>query len=119
MCAIALDGTRAVMVVDGLSSTGFCEWLLAPVFYPGDLVVMDNLSSHKSASVRSAIEAAGAEVVLRPPYSPDPNLIKTGFSKLKQLIRSQRPGTFPKIVDATRNALEFLQQHEIQACYEH
>ena len=121
--AIALDGTRAAMVVDGpierLCFTGFCEWLLAPALHPGDLVVMDNLASHKSDSVRSAIESAGAEVVLLPPYSPDLNPIEMVFSKLKQLIRSQKPRTFSKIVDATRNALEFIQPQEIQACYEH
>ena len=95
--------------IDGLSFTGFCEWLLAPALHPGDLVVMDNRSSHRSASVRSAIEAAGAEVVLLPPYSPDPNPTEMVFSKPKQLIRSQRPRTFPEIVDATGNALEFIQ----------
>lgn len=105
--------------IDGLSFTGFCEWLLAPALHPGDLVVMDNLNSHKSENVRLAIESAGAEVVLLPPYSPDLNPIEMVFSKLKQLIRSQRPRTFPKIVDATREALEFIQPHEIQACYEH
>ena len=58
--------------IDGLSFTGFCEWLLAPALHPGDLVVMDNLSSHQSASVRSAIEAAGVEVVLLP-SGPEPD----------------------------------------------
>ena len=58
------------------SFTGFCKWLLAPSLHPGDLVVMDNLSSHKSAAAVEAIEAAGAEVVYLPSYSPDLNPIE-------------------------------------------
>jgi len=121
--AIALDGTRAAMVLDGpmdsLCFTGFCQSFLAPTLNPGDLVVMDNLGSHKSESARLAIEAAGAQSVLLPPYSPDLNPIEMIFSKLKQLLRSRRPTTFSKIVDATGDALNFINTADIQACYEH
>lgn len=86
--AVALDGTRAAMVLDGpmnsQSFIGFCQWLLAPALHPGDLVVMDNLSSHKSAVAVQAIEDVGAEVVYLPPYSPDLNPIENIFSKVKQ-----------------------------------
>ena len=123
MHAIALDGTRAAMVLDGpmdsVCFTGFCESFLAPALNAGDLVVMDNLGSHKSESARLAIEAAGAQHVLLPPYSPDLNPIEMIFSKLKQLIRSRRPRTFSKIVDATGDALNFINTPDIQACYEH
>ena len=123
MHAIALDGTRAAMVLDGpmdgVCFTGFCESFLAPTLKPGDLVVMDNLGSHKSESARLAIESAGAQVVLLPPYSPDLNPIEMIFSKLKQLIRSQRPRTFSKVVDAAGNALSFINTDDIHACYEH
>ena len=65
--AVALDGTRAAMVLDGPingeSFTGFCEWLLAPTLYPGDFVVMDNLSSHYSVPAVAAIEAVGDEEI--------------------------------------------------------
>ena len=123
MHAIALDGTRAAMVLDGpmegICFTGFCEAILAPALKPGELVIMDNLGSHKSESARLAIEAAGAQVVLLPPYSPDLNPIEMIFSKLKQLIRSQRPRTFSKIIDATGSALRYIKTEDIQACYEH
>lgn len=123
MHAIALDGTRAAMVLDGpmdsVCFTGFCESFLAPVLNPGDLVVMDNLGSHKSESARLAIESAGAQSVLLPPYSPDLNPIEMIFSKLKQLIRSRRPRTFSKIVDATGDAINVINTEDIHACYEH
>lgn len=121
--AIALDGTRAAMVLDGpmdgVCFIGFCESFLAPALKPGDLVVMDNLASHKSERARLAIESAGAQVVLLPPYSPDLNPIEMIFSKLKQLVRSQRPRTFSKIIDATGHALNYINTEDIQACYQH
>ena len=85
----------------------------------GDLVVMDNPGSHKSESARRAIESAGAQVVLQPPCSPDLNPIEMLFSKLKQLVRSQRPRTFSIVVHATGNALRFINTDDIQACYQH
>lgn len=123
MHAIALDGTRAAMVLDGpmdaVCFTGFCESFLAPTLNAGDLVIMDNLGSHKSESARLAIESADARAVLLPPYSPDLNPIEMIFSKLKQLIRSHRPRTFSKIVDAAGDALRFISTQDIQACYDH
>ena len=87
--AIGLEGIRAAMVLDGPinapSFTGFCQWLLIPALYPGDLVVMDNLSSHRSAAAIQAIEAAGARVVYLPPYSPDLNPIENIFSRATYL----------------------------------
>ncbi len=65
------------------------------------------------------IESAGAQVVLLPPYSPDLNPIEMIFSKLKQLVRSQRPRCLSKIVDATGTALSFISTEDIHACFEH
>lgn len=77
-----MDGTRAAIVLDGpmnsQSFIGFCQWLLAPTLHPGDLVVMDNLSRHKSVVAVQAIEDVGAQVVYLPPYSPDLNPIENG-----------------------------------------
>ena len=78
---------------------------------------MDNLGSHKSESARLIIESAGAQVVLLPPYSPDLNPIEMIFSKLKQLVRSERPRTFSKVGDATGNAPRYINTEDIQACY--
>lgn len=107
--AVALDGTRAAMILDGpmnsLCFTGFCEQFLAPTLRPGDLVVLDNLSSHKSSSAIAAVERVGAKMIHLPPYSPDLNPIENIFSKLKQLIRGCRPRSWQEIVEATKQAL--------------
>src|ERR1039458_4744400 len=63
----------------------YVEHLLYPVLKPGDVVVMDNLSAHKTPAVREWIEKAGAEVLYLPPYSPDLNPIEKAWAKLKQL----------------------------------
>jgi transposase len=65
----------------------YVEQLLAPTLQPGDIAIMDNLSAHKIAGVRHAIEKAGAKVLHLPPYSPDFNPIEMAFSKLKALLR--------------------------------
>ena len=67
-----------------LTYVGRC---LVPTLAPGDIVVMDNLASHKVAGVRAAIEAAGATLLYLPPYSPDFNPIEQAFAKLKALLR--------------------------------
>ena len=65
----------------------YVEQVLVPELRPGDIVVMDNLSSHKGPAVRTRIEAAGARLLFLPPYSPDFNPIENAFAKLKALLR--------------------------------
>ena len=121
--AIALDGTRAAMVLDGpidsVSFVGFCQWLLAPALHPGDIVVMDNLSSHKSVEAIEAIEAVGAQVACLPPYSPDLNPIENIFSKVKQFIRGIRPRTLRQIVSAALKAINQITIEDIEAVFAH
>jgi transposase len=121
--AIALDGTRAAMVLDGpmnsLCFTGFCEWLLAPSLRPGDLVVMDNLSSHRSSAAIRAIEAVGARAIYLPPYSPDLNPIENIFSKVKQLFRGLRPRTFRQIVIDAKHVLSKITLDDIDSVFLH
>ena len=92
--ALPIDGKTAPMVLDGpindLAFQAYVEQVLVPELRPGDLVVMDNLGSHKGAGVREAIEAAGATLrrcSYLPPYSPDFNPIENAFAKLKALLR--------------------------------
>lgn len=85
------DKITAPMVLDG-PMTGeafqmYIERFLCPTLTPGDVVIADNLSSHKVAGIRSAIEAVGARLVYLPPYSPDLNPIEKWFSKLKAWLR--------------------------------
>ena len=79
---LTLDGP-----VNGTIFFAYVEQFLAPALKPGDIVVMDNLSSHKAAGVREAIEAAGASLLYLPPYSPDFNPIEMAFAKMKALLR--------------------------------
>jgi transposase len=67
--------------------TYVAQVLLVPELRPGDIVVMDNLGSHKGAGVRAAIEAAGATLLFLPPYSPEFNPIENAFAKLKAMLR--------------------------------
>ena len=73
--------------INGQSFTAWVEQFLVPTLKPGDIVVMDNLGSHKGAAVRQAIRAAGARLLFLPPYSPDLNPIEQVFAKLKLLLR--------------------------------
>ncbi len=99
--AMRVDGLIAPTVVDGpMTGDVFVAYVrqqLAPALRPGDVVVMDNLSSHKSAAVRTAIESAGATLRLLPPYSPDLNPIEKAFSKLEAKLRAAQKRTIPEL----------------------
>ena len=88
---LRLSGLTAPMVLDGPMTApwfvAYVEQILAPTLRPGDVVIMDNLPPHKSATARALIEATGARLMLLPPYSPDFNPIENAFSKLKALLR--------------------------------
>jgi transposase len=90
----ALDhrGMRCSTTVDGAVNSevfeAFVAQVLVPTLSPGEVVVMDNLSSHKGTAVRELIEGRGASLLFLPPYSPDLNPIELAFAKLKQLMRS-------------------------------
>jgi transposase len=98
-------GMIAPMTLDGPINGDWFEAyardILIPTLRPGDVVIMDNLSSHKRASVREMIEAAGARLLFLPPYSPDFNPIEMAFAKLKALLRKAAERT----VDGLWNAI--------------
>jgi transposase len=79
--------------INGAAFKAYVEQALAPTLSVGDVVVLDNLASHKVHGVREAIEACGASLLFLPPYSPDLNPIEQAFAKLKQLIRTAAPRT--------------------------
>ncbi len=91
VAGLRLDGMVAPMVLDGPINGDWFEayvrHVLVPMLRPGDVVIMDNLSSHKRAPVRAIIEASGAEPRFLPPCSPDFNPIEMAFAKLKALPR--------------------------------
>jgi transposase len=102
--ALALRGFLAPFVLDGPINRDAFETYVAkaliPELRPGDIVVMDNLSSHKGPRVRRMIEAAGAELRYLPPYSPDFNPIENAFAKLKALLRKAAERTVDRLWDA-------------------
>jgi transposase len=91
VAGLRLSGIVAPMVLDGpanrISFEAYVTHVLVPELRPGDIVVMDNLASHKAPAVRNAIDAAGARLLFLPPYSPDFNPIENAFAKLKALLR--------------------------------
>jgi transposase len=91
VAGLRLTGLVAPMVLDGPINRNafqaYVDQVLVPALSPGDVVVMDNLGSHKGPAVRGAIEAAGARLLYLPPYSPDFNPIENAFAKLKALLR--------------------------------
>lgn len=113
---LRLSGMDAPMVIDGpINGEVFLAYVahvLVPVLRPGDIVIMDNLGSHKGAGVRADIEAAGAELVFLPPYSPDFNPIENALSKLKALLRKAAERTRDGLWDAVAKAIETITQQE-------
>jgi transposase len=115
--ALRLDGLHAPCVFDGpinaRSFLAYIEQILVPTLRPGDIVVMDNLSSHKGKAVRKAIRKAGAKLFLLPPYSPDLNPIEQAFAKLKTLLKKIEART----VEETWKAIGGLLDHIVpQEC---
>lgn len=103
------NGLTAPLVVDGAMNgdifRAYVEQVLAPTLKPGDIVILDNLGSHKVAGVREAIEARGAILVYLPPYSPDLNPIEQAFAKLKALLRKTAARTVSNLWQAIGDLL--------------
>ena len=103
-------GLTAPLVVDrainGDIFRAYVEQVLAPALKRGDIVILDNLSSHKVAGVRQAIEATGATLVYLPPYSPDLNPIEHAFAKLKALLRKLAARTVTSLWAALGDLLD-------------
>lgn len=108
LAALRHDRIDAPCVIDGPingdSFFAYVEQFLVPTLIPGDIVVMDNLGSHKRQAVRKAIRAAGAKLFFLPPYSPDLNPIEQVFAKLKHLLRKAQQ----RSVEATWNCIGAL-----------
>ena len=118
MAALRVDGLTAPLTIDGpLDGPTFLAYVrqeLVKTLRPGDLIVMDNLSSHKVAGVRQAIEAVGARLVYLPPYSPDFNPIEQVFAKLKWLVRSAKERTVDGLWKLLGKLVDRFPPHECQ-----
>jgi transposase len=108
--ALRQDGITAPRVfagpINGEAFRAYVQQCLVPTLRPGDVVIMDNLGSHKVAGIREAIEAAGARLLYLPPYSPDVNPIEQAFAKLQALLRKAAARTLDALVAAIAAALD-------------
>ena len=123
IAALRAEGMTAPVVIDGAVTgdlfVAYVRQVLAPGLRPGDVVVMDNLSSHKRAAVRELIEAAGACVRYLPPYSPDLNPIEQAFAKLKALLRSAGKRTVEELWDFLGRVLDAFAPPECRNDFRH
>jgi transposase len=116
VAGLRTTGLTAPMVIDGAMDgdafKAYVKQLLVPSLNPGDIVIMDNLSSHKVAGVREAIKAAKAYLLYLPPYSPDFNPIEMVFSKLKALLRKAAARSAQDLEQAIADALDQFTPNE-------
>jgi transposase len=98
--------------INGASFLAYVESVLVPTLEPGDIVVMDNLGSHRGRRVRRAIRAAGAKLIFLPKYSPDLNPIEQVFAKLKHMLRKVQARSYDAILAATAELLDTFEPNE-------
>ena len=123
IAALGIEGMRCATTVDGAVNgdvfEAFVERVLVPTLCPGDLVVMDNLSSHKRSRTRQLIEDAGATLRFLPPYSPDLNPIELIFAKIKQQLRSLACRTRDVLWQAMQSVLDHVTASDAANCFRH
>jgi transposase len=123
IAALDQNGMRCSMTVDGAVNSqvfeAFVQQVLVPTLLIGQIVVMDNLSSHKGQKARRMIESAGASVVFLPPYSPDLNPIELAFSKLKQLLRSAGHSTMQGLWNDLQRMLDQITDTDAAGFFSH
>jgi len=123
IAALGAGGIRCSTVVDGAVNAevfeAFVKQVLVPELRPGDVVVMDNLSSHKRPRTHALIASAGAELLYLPPYSPDLNPIEMVFAKIKQLLRSLACRSRETLWQAMQSVLDCVSDSDARNCFEH
>ena len=123
LAGIRASGWVSPLVVDGaINGELFLGWVkqhLIRSLRPNDVVIMDNLSSHRVKGVVQAIESVNAKVLFLPPYSPDLNPIELAFSKLKQLIRSANQRTIEGLWNVCGKVLDYFNESEFRNYFKH
>ena len=123
IAALGIEGMRCSTVVDGPVNArlfeAFVEQVLVPQLRDGDLVVMDNLSSHKTDRTRKLIEAAGTQLLFLTSYSPDLKPIEMIFAKIKQLLRSLACRTRETLWQAMQSVLDQITAADARNCFRH
>ena len=116
VAALRVDRIEAPCLFDGpINKESFTEWVrhfLVPVLMPGDIVILDNLSSHKGKTVRALIRATGARILFLRPYSPDLNPIEQAFAKLKGHLRKAAPRAIDAVTESLGSILRCFTPQE-------
>lgn len=123
VATVSLTGVAAPWIFEGaMNGTVFAtytQYELAPSLQPDDIVIIDNLSAHKSAEAQACLEARGVQVVYLPPYSSDFNPIELCWAKVKQALRSAKARTFDALLEALRTALLSVSPEDVTAWFKH
>ena len=124
LASVSAEGMGLCLVVEGSTTRrevfeAYLERALAPSLRPGQVVVMDNLSSHKGPRGRELIEARGCALLYLPPNSPDLNPIEEAFAKLKASVRGAGARTHEALVEAMGRALDAVTGSDIRGFFEH
>lgn len=124
VAALTPEGLREPwLLVEGAMNTETFEWYireqLAPRLRPGQVVVLDNLSAHKAASIRQALAARGCDLLFLPPYSPDCTPIEQAFSKVKAILRGLGARTQDALQEAVRRAVAAITPDDAAAWFTH
>lgn len=123
VATISLAGVAAPWIFEGaMNGTTFATYAqheLGPSLQADDIVIIDNLSAHKSAEAQACLEARGVQVVYLPPYSSDYNPIELCWAKIKQALRSAKARSFDALLEALRTALLSVSPEDINAWFRH
>ena len=123
LSSMSLEGMGPSLAVEGATTKAvfeaYVERVLAPSLSPGEIVVMDNLSSHKGSRIKELIEGRGCELIYLPPYSPDLNPIEEAFAKLKALLRRAGARTREALLEAMGRALDAVTASDARSFFEH
>lgn len=122
LSAVRLDGTTESVVFEGALDRkmfdAYIKQILAPSLRPGDILVMDNLSVHKSPAAETEVASRQAEIKYLPAYSPDMNPIEKMWSKLKQLLRGMKARTNEDLFLAVQTALEQVSENDARGWFQ-
>lgn len=123
LASMNLEGMGPCLAVEGATTAtvfeAYVEQVLAPSLKCGQIVVVDNLSAHKSERARKLIEGRGCQLLFLPPYSPDYNPIEEAFSKIKGILRKAQARTREALIEALGVAISAVSARDARGFFEH
>jgi transposase len=123
VATLGVDGVQAPLLFEGAMTAvafdTYVEDVLAPTLRRGEILLMDNLSAHKSGQAQAILEAQSVQVIFLPPYSPDLNPIEKCWAKVKQALRTAKARTWDALIEALRKALLSVSPSDVLAWFAH